>query len=38
MELMRHDDRRLTDKIYAHENLPGIWAAFDSPQNCAERA
>ena len=30
MALMRHSDRRLTDKIYTDENLLGTWAAFDS--------
>ena len=29
MALMRHSDRRLTDKIYTDENLLGTWAAFD---------
>ena len=30
MTLMRHSDRRLTDKVYTDENLLGTWAAFDS--------
>ena len=30
MTLMRHSDRRLTDKIYTDENLLGTWAAFDA--------
>ena len=38
MSLMRHSDRRLTDKIYTDENLLGTWAAFDSLPNYAERA
>ena len=29
MALMRHSDRRLTDKIYTDENLLGTWSAFD---------
>jgi len=36
--LMRHSDRRQTDKIYTDENLIGIWAAFDALPNFAERA
>ena len=38
MVLMRHSDRRLTDKIYTDENLLGTWAAFDSLPNYGERA
>jgi integrase len=38
MALMRHSDRRLTDKIYTDENLLGTWAAFDSLPNFGERA
>jgi integrase len=38
MSLMRHSDRRLTDKIYTDENLLGTWAAFDTLPNYAERA
>jgi integrase len=38
MALMRHSDRRLTDKIYTDENLLGTWAAFDSLPNYGERA
>ena len=38
MALMRHSDRRLTDKIYTDENLLGTWAAFDSLPNFTERA
>jgi integrase len=38
MALMRHSDRRLTDKIYTDENLLGTWAAFDSLPNYAERS
>src|ERR1017187_1140998 len=38
MALMRHSDRRLTDKIYTDENLLGTWAAFDTLPNYAERA
>ena len=38
MSLMRHSDRRLTDKIYTDENLLGTWAAFDSLPNYSERA
>ena len=30
MALMRHSDRRLTDKIYTDENLLGTWGAIDS--------
>jgi integrase len=38
MSLMRHCDRRLTDKVYTDENLLGTWAAFDTLPNYAERA
>jgi integrase len=38
MALMRHSDRRLTDKIYTDENLLGTWAAFDHLPNYAEQA
>jgi integrase len=38
MSLMRHSDRRLTDKIYTDENLLGTWTAFDALPNYAERA
>jgi len=38
MALMRHSDRRLTDKIYTDENLLGTWAAFDSLPNYREQA
>ena len=38
MSLMRHSDRRLTDKIYTDENLLGTWAAFDLLPNYTERA
>jgi integrase len=38
MALMRHSDRRLTDKIYTDENLLGTWSAFDALPNYAERA
>jgi integrase len=38
MALMRHSDRRLTDKIYTDENLLGTWAAFDSLPKFEERA
>ena len=30
MALMRHSDRRLTDKVYTDENLLGTWSAIDS--------
>jgi len=33
MALMRHSDRRLTDKIYTDENLLGTWSAFDALPN-----
>jgi len=38
MALMRHSDRRLTDKIYTDENLLGTWGAFDSLPNYGEQA
>ena len=38
MSLMRHSDRRLTDKVYTDENLLGTWAAFDALPNYAEQA
>jgi integrase len=38
MSLMRHSDRRLTDKIYTDEKLLGTSAAFDSLPNYAEWA
>jgi integrase len=38
MALMRHSDRRLTDKIYTDENLLGTWAALDNLPNYGERA
>jgi integrase len=38
MALMRHSDRRQTDKIYTDENLLGTWAAFDALPNYTERA
>jgi len=38
MALMRHSDRRLTDKIYTDENLLGTWAAFDSLPHYMEQA
>ena len=33
MTLMRHSDRRLTNKIYTDENLLGTWSAFDALPN-----
>jgi len=30
MALMRHSDRRLTDKVYTDENLLGTWGAIDA--------
>jgi integrase len=30
MALMRHSDRRLTDKVYTDENLLGTWSAIDA--------
>jgi len=38
MSLMRHSDRRLTDKVYTDESLLGTWGAIDSLPNYAERA
>ena len=38
MALMRHSDRRLTDKIYTDENLLGTWAAIDALPNYTETA
>jgi len=38
MALMRHSDRRLTDKIYTDENLLSTWAAFDRLPNYGEQA
>jgi integrase len=38
MSLMRHSDRRLTDKIYTDENLLGTWSAFDSLPNYSKRS
>jgi hypothetical protein len=38
MSLMRHSDRRLTDKIYTDENLLGTAAAFDALPNYADQA
>jgi len=38
MALMRHSDRRLTDKIYTDENLLGTWSAFDALPNYTEPA
>jgi integrase len=38
MSLMRHSDRRLTDKIYTDENLLGTWTAFDALPNYSERS
>ncbi|MDE3066786.1 MAG: DUF3843 family protein [Verrucomicrobiota bacterium] len=38
LALMRHSDRRLTDKIYTDENLLGTWSAFDALPNFTERA
>jgi integrase len=38
MAVMRHSDRRLTDKIYTDENLLGTWAAFDSLPNYGDQA
>ena len=38
MALMRHSDRRLTDKIYTDENLLGTWSAFDALPNYTEAA
>ena len=38
MTLMRHSDRRLTDRIYTDENLLATAEAFDVLPNYAERA
>ena len=38
MALMRHSDRRLTDKIYTDENLLGTWSAFDALPTYSEPA
>ena len=38
MALMRHSDRRLTDKIYTDENLLGTWSAIDSLPNYSTMA
>jgi integrase len=38
MTLMRHSDRRLTDKIYTDENLLSTWSAFDALPNYTETA
>ena len=38
MALMRHSDRRLTDKIHTDENLLGTWSAFDALPNYTEPA
>lgn len=38
MAVMRHSDRRLTDKIYTDENLLGTWAAFEALPNYTEAA
>jgi integrase len=38
MALMRHSDRRLTDKIYTDENLLGTWSAFDQLPSYGEQA
>ena len=38
MAVMRHSDRRLTDKIYTDESLLSTWAAFDSLPNYGEQA
>jgi integrase len=38
MALMRHSDRRLTDKVYTDENLLGTWGAIDSLPNYANAA
>ncbi len=38
MALMRHSDRRLTDKIYTDESLLGTWSAFDALPNYTEPA
>ena len=33
MTLVRHSDRRLTDKIYTDESLLSTWSAIDSLPN-----
>ena len=38
MSLMRHSDRRLTDKVYTDENLLGTWGAIDLLPSYAEKA
>ncbi len=38
MTLMRHSDRRLTDKIYTDENLLGTWSAIDALPCFTEQA
>ena len=38
MALMRHSDRRLTDKIYTDENLLGTWSAIDALPVFTEQA
>lgn len=38
MSLMRHSDRRLTDKVYTDENLLGTWGAIDSLPHYANQA
>jgi hypothetical protein len=38
MALMRHSDRRLTDKVYTDENLLGTWGAIDSLPDYAKAA
>jgi hypothetical protein len=38
MALVRHSDRRLTDKIYTDENLLGTWSAIDALTVFTEQA
>jgi len=38
MALMRHSDRRLTDKIYTEENLLETWGAFASLPDYGQQA
>jgi hypothetical protein len=38
MSVMRHNDRRLTDKVYTDENLLGTWGAIDSLPHYANQA
>ena len=38
MALMRHSDRKLTDKIYTDENLLGTWSAIDALPSYAGEA